>query len=343
MKKQVLDIFARDGYRIWSDGPYGSSVFYKYQNEGFGIVLVIEEQNLLKEEQIYYMQQSVTELFYHPQGRLNDFPDGFPVYQVEMLTILLTDREETGRRLCSSGKNIWVYSEKENRLFIYENQPGDFYGLRAKLEGLRMGKAGGWIKSEKKIGKIPYMTIVIVAINVIVHLIMSAGGATENALYMASNGAMYPDFLTYNHQWWRIITSMFLHFNITHLMNNMIIFYCIGSRFENVIGHWKMPVTYLISGVGGGLLSYAIMMITGDYAVSAGASGAVFGMIGGLLWIVISQKGNVEGMTTRGMGVMLILSLYFGFTTAGVDNWCHIGGLLCGFFMAMILYRRREC
>ena len=48
MKKQVLDIFARDGYRIWSDGPYGSSVFYKYQNEGFGIVLVIEEQNLLK-------------------------------------------------------------------------------------------------------------------------------------------------------------------------------------------------------------------------------------------------------------------------------------------------------
>lgn len=186
------------------------------------------------------------------------------------------------------------------------------------------------------------MTIVIVAINVIVHLIMSAGGATENALYMASNGAMYPDFLTYNHQWRRIITSMFLHFNITHLMNNMIIFYCIGSRFENVIGHWKMPVTYLISGVGGGLLSYAIMMITGDYAVSAGASGAVFGMIGGLLWIVICQKGNVEGMTTRGMGVMLILSLYFGFTTAGVDNWCHIGGLLCGFFMAMILHRRRE-
>ena len=116
------------------------------------------------------------------------------------------------------------------------------------------------------------MTMMIVAINVIVHLIMSARGATENALYMASNGAMYPDFLTYNHQWWRIITSMFLHFNITHLMNNMIIYYCIGSRFENVIGHWKMPVTYLISGVGGGLLSYAIMMITGDYAVSAGAS-----------------------------------------------------------------------
>ena len=52
MKKQILDIFARDGYRIWSDGPYGSSVFYKYQNEGFGIVLVIEEQNLLKEEKL---------------------------------------------------------------------------------------------------------------------------------------------------------------------------------------------------------------------------------------------------------------------------------------------------
>lgn len=342
MKHEILEIFAKDGYRIWSDSPKGCNVFYKYQREGFCLVLTIEDERLLQEEQIRYIQQNVMELFYHPQGRLRDFPEGFPVYQVELLTVLLTDKEETGRRICSVGSNIWVYDEKRQRLLVYENQPGEFYGLRAKLEQLagigKRQKAAQVIRQ----GQFPYMTIAIVGINVIVYLIMSARGATDNALFMASNGAMYPDFLTYNHQWWRIITAMFLHFGITHLMNNMIIFYCIGSRLEHVIGHWKMLAVYMTAGIGGGLLSYAVMMITGDYAVSAGASGAVFGVIGGLLWVVIRHRGNIEGMTTRGMGVMLLLSLYFGFTTTGVDNWCHIGGLVCGFIAAMILYHRRQ-
>ena len=84
------------------------------------------------------------------------------------------------------------------------------------------------------------------------------------------------------------------------------------------------------------------MVHTGEYAVSAGASGAIFGMVGALLWMVLLYRGNVEGLTVKGIVVMLFLSLYLGFAETGVDNWCHIGGLVTGFLVAALLCHKRE-
>lgn len=340
MEKDFIDIFFNDGYRFYKAAPEGIGAFYKYYEQGFHVVLILEESGALglTPEQIASVQERIQELFYHPKGRIQDFPDGFPVYHVELLTIYVTGQEDMARHLCSFCKGIWVYDTKQKRLRIYENQPGDFFGLRELIENSyekENTKPADW-------RTLPFVTILIAAVNVAVYLILSAKGSTQNGLYMASNGAMYPDFITYNHQFFRFITCMFLHFGVTHLMNNMVIFCCVGSRLEKIIGHLKMAVVYLGSGIGGGVLSYLIMLKTGDYAVSAGASGAVFGIIGGLLWVVILHRGNIEGMTTRGMILMLVLSLYFGFTTAGVDNWCHIGGLLTGFFLTIIFYHRKR-
>ena len=135
---------------------------------------------------------------------------------------------------------------------------------------------------------------------------------------------------------------MFLHFGLDHLINNMVIFCCVGSRLERAVGHVKMLIIYLLSGICGGLLSYTMMMLSGDYAVSAGASGAVFGTIGGLLWAVIFHRGRFEGLTTKGLLLMIVLSLYYGFATMGVDNWSHIGGMIAGFVITMILYHRKS-
>ena len=88
-------------------------------------------------------------------------------------------------------------------------------------------------------------------------------------------------------------------------------------------------------------MSYFMMLYSGDYAVSAGASGAVFGMIGGLIWVVIRHRGRFEGLTVKGMMLMAALSLYYGFSTIGIDNWCHVGGILTGFLEAMILYHKK--
>lgn len=142
------------------------------------------------------------------------------------------------------------------------------------------------------------MTIALVVVNVITYLVLEWLGDTTNGFFMAEHGAMYPDFIRINHEWWRIITAGFLHFGAVHLVNNMVILYCMGSRLERVTGHLKYFLIYLVSLIGAGLLSYGMMLRTGDYAVSAGASGAIFGVIGGFLWIVILHRGRFEQITT---------------------------------------------
>lgn len=347
MRQEWMDIFSQEGYRFCKVKPEETGVFYKYYEEGFHLVMLIDAGAgcLPTPEQLQVMQERVQELFYHPVGRLQDFPEGFPVYHVELLTILLTDQSENARGLCAEGKNIWLYIPQRKQLIIYENQPGDFWGLKKKIEDMDVRQStqtSAPVKGKHSVGKLPFVTGVIALVNILVYIILSFGGATENALYMASHGAMYPEFITVNHQWWRLLTAMFLHFGAAHLMNNMVIFCCVGSRLEKYIGHWKLAVVYFVSGIGGGLLSYAMMLMSGDYAVSGGASGAIFGVIGGLLWVVIYHRGRLEGMTTKGILLMIALSLYFGFTSTGVDNWCHVGGMLCGFFTALILYHGKR-
>ena len=350
MRREIENILYREGYRFSHARPEEVGIFYKYYEEGFHVIIAVDlEQGYhMTKAQHEVIETKAMSLFYHPQGKLADFPDGFPVYHVEVLTLLIGGSSESVRMLCSECSNMWSYHPTEQRLIVYENQPGDFWGLRSALESIshmepnRSDKIKVPKSMNCEINKLPYITIGITVMNVIVYLILEMMGDTENGLFIASHGGMYPEFIRYNHQWWRIITSMFIHFGMVHLVNNMVIFCCVGSRLERAVGHCRMLAIYSISGVGGGLLSYAVMLASGNYAVSAGASGAVFGTIGGLLWAVIWNRGRFEGLTTRGLVLMIALSLYYGFSTIGVDNWCHIGGILTGFAVTATLYHRKR-
>jgi rhomboid protease GluP len=344
MNREIEQVILAQGYRFCTVQPENVGVFYKYYQQGFHVVMMIslDDTKTLTIEQHQVMQERVMDLFYHPQGRLADFPEGYPVYHVELLTLLAGRNTDMMHQLCSVQKNVWGYETKQGRLIIYENQPGDFWGLKSALENCRVdSKVTRNINTGFEWKKLSYTTIAIAAINVIVYLILEILGDTQDPFYIASHGGMYPEFLQVNHQWWRIITAMFIHFGLPHLVNNMVIFCCVGSRLERAVGHLKMFVIYMLSGIGGGILSYFMMLYSGDYAVSAGASGAVFGMIGGLIWVVIRHRGRFEGLTVKGMMLMVALSLYYGFSTIGIDNWCHVGGILTGFLAAMILYHKK--
>lgn len=185
-------------------------------------------------------------------------------------------------------------------------------------------------------------TTVIIVINVAVFLILSLFGNTEDAVFMLQHGAMYEPMVTQQHEFYRIFTSMFLHFGITHLLNNMVLLGALGWNLELEIGKIRFLIIYLVSGIGGNLLSLYFGISAETYAVSAGASGEIFGLMGALLYVVIANRGRLGRLSGRGMLFMVVLSLYFGFTSSGVDNWAHIGGLITGFVMAVILYRRKD-
>ena len=122
----------------------------------------------------------------------------------------------------------------------------------------------------------------------------------------------------------------------------MSVLFWTGDRLERLIGKWRYLIIYFGAGLCGNLLSLRVTQGKGTLTVSAGASGAIFGVFGALLWVIIANRGRVEELNIRGIVIMIALSLYYGFTSTGVDNWCHVGGLISGFFLSLLLYRRKD-
>lgn len=183
---------------------------------------------------------------------------------------------------------------------------------------------------------------VIVALNILIFVVLEFMGETENARFMYDHGAMYPTALLADHEWYRLFTSVFIHFGIRHVANNMLILFFLGDNLERALGHVKYVILYLLCGLGGNICSMWYMLRSQDYAVSGGASGAIFGVIGALIYIVVRNRGRLEDLSANRLIFMAVLSLYYGFTSTGVDNMAHVGGLASGFLLAMLLYRKKS-
>ena len=182
----------------------------------------------------------------------------------------------------------------------------------------------------------------LIVINALVFFLLSLRGDTESGYFMLQYGAMYEPLVTEGHEYYRLITSLFLHFGIQHLLNNMVMLGALGYQLENEIGRIKFLLIYFISGIGGNLCSLYWNVSHGEQIISAGASGAIFGLMGALLYIVAVNRGRLGRLSGRGMLIMVALSLYFGLTSSGVDNSAHIGGLICGILITVLLYRRKR-
>lgn len=180
-------------------------------------------------------------------------------------------------------------------------------------------------------------TTAIIVVNAFIFVILMVLGKTEDTMFILEHGAMYEPYVVENQEYYRLVTSMFLHFGIDHLVNNMVMLGALGWNLEIEVGKLRFLLIYFISGIGGNLCSLFFNQLEGTAVVSAGASGAVFGLMGALVCAAIQRRGYVGRLNKRGLIFMVALSLYFGLTSSGVDNAAHIGGLVCGFLLQAIL------
>ena len=188
-------------------------------------------------------------------------------------------------------------------------------------------------------GKKSYVTGILIAVNVLYFLYLEIAGSSEDVLFMMEHGAMYAPAVLIGQEYYRFVTAMFMHFGIDHIINNMLVLFALGDNLERALGHIKYLILYLICGIGSNAASMLISGISSG-AVSAGASGAIFGVVGGLVYAFLVNRGRLEDLSTRQLLVMILLSLYLGFTESGVDNVAHISGLIFGIICGVILYRK---
>ena len=177
--------------------------------------------------------------------------------------------------------------------------------------------------------KKPVVTYVIIAINVILFILMSIFGGSTNAHTLLKFGANY-GLLIRNGEYYRLITSAFLHIGLLHLLVNSYALYVIGPQIESFFGKTKYIIIYLVSAIFGNLLS---MLFT--EGISAGASGAIFGLLGSMLYFGYHYRVYLEGVLKSQIIPLIVANLLIGFLGSGIDNAAHIGGLVGGVLISM--------
>ncbi|MDA1189299.1 MAG: rhomboid family intramembrane serine protease [Chloroflexi bacterium] len=191
------------------------------------------------------------------------------------------------------------------------------------------------------LAKQPNVTWAIIAVNVLMWLLMTAVGSSENTGTLLQFGAMFGPYIAAKGEYWRLFTAMFLHAGLLHLGLNMFGLWIFGRMVEGLFGHVRFAVIYVIAGLAGSVVSYLLNQET----VAVGASGAVFGVLGATAAFFISQRQLLGRLAQRNITTLAMLvgiNLLFGFFWPGIDNWAHLGGLAGGLAIGYVLSPRYE-
>ncbi len=183
-----------------------------------------------------------------------------------------------------------------------------------------------------QIGGVPFISIGMVCVNVVVHMVDHFAGGR---LLLAGNLNLTDVMI--NRETERLFWAMFLHADLNHLFNNMIIVLFMGNILEKAVGHFAFGGVYMLAGLFGNVCSLLYKMSTDPWSRSVGASGAVFGMDGLLLALLLLSNGKKISLSLTRMIVMVFLSLYSGFANSNIDNAAHLGGLIMGFVAGCIV------
>ncbi|MGY1746326.1 rhomboid family intramembrane serine protease [Blastococcus sp. SYSU D00695] len=186
------------------------------------------------------------------------------------------------------------------------------------------------------------VTLTLIAVNVAVFVATAVSAALagnsplDNQLSpLFDDLRLAPVLVQFGGEDWRLITSAFLHIGIAHLALNMLALLLFGSELERALGWWRYLSVYLLSALGG---SVAIQLFGEPFQAVAGASGAIWGLMGAFAVLALTQRGDVRGIVT-----LLVINLAISVLVPGISLLGHLGGLLVGFVTAgiVVLARRR--
>ena len=253
--------------------------------------------------------------------------------QIEFLYIKISENIEEDKKLIGEGYGLWLVNAYNKKLMIFENQPGTFFGVEKIFETLLHQQK----ENDKYNEFFPTVTITLILFNIAMYIFLEVIGDTSDAQFMLQWGAENAKMILEQHEYYRLFTSMFMHFGFPHILGNMVTLYFFGSFVERQLSAVKFCIFYIISGVAGSIASVLYYYyIVGGQHVAAGASGAIFGVIGMLVGMVCISKGKLEGLSIRQVVLMSMLVLYTGMQDDSVDVMAHAGGFIMGMLLGAI-------
>lgn len=181
--------------------------------------------------------------------------------------------------------------------------------------------------------KKPIVTYILMGICIIVFILMYVlGNGSEDNYTLLNFGANYGPLVKMG-EYYRLITAAFIHIGAAHIIYNMYALYVFGKQLEGFLGRWKYIAVYFVSALTGCLLS----LVFNPETISAGASGAIFGLLGSLLYFGYHYRVYLGSIILKQIVPLVIINLVYGFIQTGVDNFAHIGGLVGGILTTMAL------
>lgn len=179
------------------------------------------------------------------------------------------------------------------------------------------------------------VTFVLIAVNVVVFVIeciMSGSVLSVDSATLINMGAMFAPMMNSPADLYRLVTPMFLHVDIEHLLFNMLALYSVGIMLEGVLGRWNYLLLYFIAGITGNLACYVTSMVSGELVISAGASTSIFGLfVAAALLGVLSKNGrNVLMEYSKGFLGVILFNIIYSLLVPGVSIAGHMGGAIGG-------------
>lgn len=178
----------------------------------------------------------------------------------------------------------------------------------------------------------PYVTYGLMVVTIFMFFLQTISGGSENPLVLVQFGAKVNQLIIFG-EWWRLITPVFLHIGFEHIIFNGVLIYFLGIQVEDIFGHWRYFLLYILSALAGNVASFAF-----NQSISAGASTALFGLFGATLALpkLFPNNYSIKEMSKRFMA-LIIINLVFGIFSSGIDMAGHIGGIAGGYLLTYAL------
>lgn len=242
----------------------------------------------------------------------------------------------------------WVANLDTNKLITPKNHTNKILNIHNIIDSVLLEDMDGEAKNillkdlEKEVNKSTalkaktedvYFTYNLIFINIVIWVIMLFNSNDMDiSELIVKFGANSPQLVIVEGEYWRLFTSMFIHIGVAHLMCNCFAIYIFGTRVERYFGKKIFFGIYLISGLAGSIMSVLFSM-----SISAGASGAIYGLIGAISALTYQRNKKVDGLSFYMIAFIGITGLAFGFLDPQIGNYAHIGGLIIGYIMGFIL------